>query len=121
FAVVRNEKGADSSVRIVRAKVAFAPVKSAELAIWTPRFENRSTNRCISQFLRQPKIFRLADMAELGPMLGIMLVQLRPAAKSRSAAKEHQCEQQKTDCESEGTCTHVFHYTATAAMPAISL
>jgi hypothetical protein len=60
---------------------------SAELAIWTPSFEDRSAGRRVSQFLRQPQILRLADVAEFGPVLGVMLIELRLAPESRSAGK----------------------------------
>ena len=90
LAIIGDEKCPDGPVRIVRAEIALAPVKSAELAIGTPRFKNWPTHRGVPQFLRHPEIFRLADMAELGPMLGVMLIQLRPATEFGTAGKKQQ-------------------------------
>ena len=90
FAIVWNEKSADGPIGIVRAKVALALVEAAELAIWTPCFEDRSRGRRVSQFLRQPQILRPADVAELGSVLGIMLIELRAASESGSAGKKQQ-------------------------------
>jgi len=90
FAIVGNEKSADGPIRIVRAEVSLAPIEAAELAIWTPRFEDGSRGRRVSQFLRQPQILRLADVAEFGPVLGVMLIELRLAPESRSAGKKQQ-------------------------------
>ena len=98
----------------------MAPVEAAELAIWTPRFENRSSDRRISQFLRQPQIFRLADVAELGPVLSIMFIQLRPAAEPWPAGEKQQRDQQKPNCEPERDVFPRHYYTATATWQDIS-
>jgi len=115
FAIIGDEKCPNGSVRIVGAKIAFAPVESAELAIWPARLENWPTHRRISQSLRQTKIFRLADVAELRAVLSEMLFQLRAAAESRPAGEEQQADQQKADCKPSRSCSHVLYYTATAA------
>jgi hypothetical protein len=90
LAIVGDKKCPDGSVRIVSAKVPVTPVKSAELAIRPPGFEDWPTHRRVPQFLRQPQIFGLADVPELGAMLGIMLIQLRPAPESRPAGEKQQ-------------------------------
>jgi hypothetical protein len=92
LAIIGDEKSPDGSVRIVRAEVAVSPVEAAELAIGPPRLKNWPTHRRVSQFLRQPQIFGWADVAEFGAVLGIMLVQLGPAAESGSAGEKQQDE-----------------------------
>jgi hypothetical protein len=107
FAIIGDEKCSDGSVRIVRAKVTLTPVKAAELAIWPPRFKNWPTHRRVSQFLRQPQILGLADVAELGAVLGVVLIQLRPATESGAAGEKQECDQQKADYEPGRTCLHL--------------
>src|ERR1700681_1200047 len=70
LAIVGDKKRTNSLIRIISAEVALAPVEAAELSIRAPRFEDRSTRRHgrVSQFLRQPQIFQLADVAELSSM-----------------------------------------------------
>ena len=88
LAIVRDEKRPDGSVGIVGAEVALAPIEAAELAIRPPGFKNWPTHRGVPQFLRQPQIFGLADMAELDAVLGVMLIQLRPAPESRPTGEK---------------------------------
>jgi hypothetical protein len=107
FAVIGDEKCPDGPVGIVRTEVAVTPVEAAELAIWPARLKNRSAHRSVSQFLRQPQIFGLADVPEFGAMLGIMLIQLCPASKSRSTGEKQKRDQQKPKCEPGWTSLHL--------------
>jgi hypothetical protein len=109
FAIVGDKKRTNSLIRIISAEVALAPVEAAELSIRPPRFEDRSTRRHgrVSQFLRQPQIFQLADVAELSSMFGIMLIQLDRAAKPRAAGQKQQRKEQKPDRELRQTCSHL--------------
>ena len=102
FTVVGDEESSNGTVGIVRAEVFVSAVKAAELAVLALDFEDGSTHRCIAQFLRQAQIFRLADPSEFGPMLLVMLVELRLAAKARSAGcgdrRQREHSQDTADC-----------------------
>jgi len=78
-------------VRIVGAEVAMPPVEAAELAIRPSGFEDRTAGGLIAQFLRQPQIVLLANMAEFRAVFLIMFVELslRAKAGSRRAKEQH--------------------------------
>jgi hypothetical protein len=97
FAIIGDEKCPDGSVWIERAEVALAPVEAAELAIWPARFEDWPSHRRVPQFLRQPQIFRLANVAEFRPVFSIMFIELRPAAEPGSAGEKQQRDEYKPD------------------------
>ena len=71
----------------------MAAIESAELAIGTAGFEDGPANGCISQLLREPQVFGLADGAELVPVLLVVLVELRLAAEAGAGGIEQQPEE----------------------------
>jgi hypothetical protein len=86
--VVGDEECADGAITIVGAKVAMPAIELAELTVRTPRFQDRPAWAGISQLLRQPQILAFANRAELSAVLGVVFIQLRPAAEPRPRSEE---------------------------------
>jgi len=95
--IVGNEEGANGSVAIVGAEIAVAAIEAAELAAGPSGFEDWSADGRIPERLRQIQVFGLTDGAEFVPMLLVVFVEQRGAAKARAGGAEE--ERQKKDAK----------------------
>jgi hypothetical protein len=95
LAGVGYEERANDSVAIIGAEVTVAAVESAELATGTPRFEDWTADRSVSQLLRQPHILGFAERAEFVPVLLVMFVELFLAAEAGARGIKQNREEQE--------------------------
>ena len=90
FAVVRNEKSSNRSIRIVSAEISIAFIELGDYAIGSHSLKNITANRSVPQRLGKRQVLLLRDAAKLAAVFTVVLFKLSPAAEARAGSPGQQ-------------------------------